>query len=435
MFSGLGSQSGTSHRWGDYTGLVLDVDDCTFFYVNQYQPAGVTSFNWRTRIGKFAFGPGTCTPPALGTAVISTSNCASATPIVGAAIYIGGTLYGTTDGAGIFTVNLPPGTYPVEARYPGLGTGNGTLVVAASGTATLNLCLVGVPSVSATASSLSVESCPPANNAVDPGERVTYSLALTNTGTGPTRNLVATLLAGPNVSAPSAAQSYGVIPPGGTATRTFAWTAVGTCGQPWTATLSLADGALTFPNTTITGTYGALVTTTLFAEAFDGVVAPALPAGWVAANATGTDGILWVTSTATPDTGPNAAFVNDPARVHDKRLTTPVIAMPSGTYQRCSATAGAWRPGSTGGARGQRQRRRVPGHSRRRRFVRERRLHAHDEHWSREPNRRAPGVVGQCRHCLHQHGRQPAGRLRGPERAVPVPDGKRRHRVGYRLVG
>jgi hypothetical protein len=114
----------------------------------------------------------------------------------------------------------------------------------------------GEPNVVATASSLSVESCTPANGVADPGERVTYALTLSNIGTAPTTNLVATLIAGANVSAPSAPQSYGVIPPGGNATRTFSWTGVGTSGQPWTAIVRLADGTLTFPNATITGTYG-----------------------------------------------------------------------------------------------------------------------------------------------------------------------------------
>src|SRR5205085_11111506 len=65
----------------------------------------------------------------------------------------------------------------------------------------------------------------------------------------------------------------------------------------------------------------------------DGVTAPALPAGWVAANAINPDGILWVTSTTTPDTAPNDAFVNDPAVVSDKLLDTPNIAINSAAAQ------------------------------------------------------------------------------------------------------
>ncbi|MEP6601954.1 MAG: hypothetical protein ABJB49_09095 [Nitrospirota bacterium] len=62
----------------------------------------------------------------------------------------------------------------------------------------------------------------------------------------------------------------------------------------------------------------------VFSENFDSVAAPALPPGWVATNATG-QAPLWVTSTLTPDTAPNDAFVDDPALISDKRLDTPGI--------------------------------------------------------------------------------------------------------------
>ena len=56
LFAGTGSQTGTGNRWGDYSDLTVDpVDDCTFWYTNEYYPAGVTTFNWRTRIGNFKF--------------------------------------------------------------------------------------------------------------------------------------------------------------------------------------------------------------------------------------------------------------------------------------------------------------------------------------------------------------------------------------------
>jgi hypothetical protein len=54
-------------------------------------------------------------------------------------------------------------------------------------------------------------------------------------------------------------------------------------------------------------------------ENFDGVTAPDLPAGWTATNAAG-PAPLWVTTSATPDTPPNTAFVDDPSVVSDKRL-------------------------------------------------------------------------------------------------------------------
>ncbi len=56
LFAGSGSQTSTSNRWGDYSDLTVDpVDGCTFWYTNEYYPAGSSSFNWRTRIGNFKF--------------------------------------------------------------------------------------------------------------------------------------------------------------------------------------------------------------------------------------------------------------------------------------------------------------------------------------------------------------------------------------------
>jgi hypothetical protein len=76
LFAGAGSQTDTVNRWGDYSDMTVDpVDDCTFWYTNEYYPAGSTSFNWRTRIGNFKF-PGcvspTPTPTVTGTPPTST---------------------------------------------------------------------------------------------------------------------------------------------------------------------------------------------------------------------------------------------------------------------------------------------------------------------------------------------------------------------------
>lgn len=66
-----------------------------------------------------------------------------------------------------------------------------------------------------------------------------------------------------------------------------------------------------------------------FDENFDSVTPPALPAGWLATNALGPPP-LWVTSNsgvpAPPaDTPPNAAFIDDPAVVSDKRLDSSLV--------------------------------------------------------------------------------------------------------------
>jgi hypothetical protein len=55
-------------------------------------------------------------------------------------------------------------------------------------------------------------------------------------------------------------------------------------------------------------------------ENFDGVTAPALPPGWVPSNPDPGDGVMWVTTTDTPDTPPNNAFIPDQDGISDKVL-------------------------------------------------------------------------------------------------------------------
>jgi hypothetical protein len=64
IIAGSGVQRTTNSRWGDYTSMNVDpVDDCTFWYVNEYYAlAGQLSSlaGWQTRIASFTL-PG-CSP-------------------------------------------------------------------------------------------------------------------------------------------------------------------------------------------------------------------------------------------------------------------------------------------------------------------------------------------------------------------------------------
>jgi hypothetical protein len=55
LWTGTGSQTGHS-RWGDYSGMTVDpVDDCTFWYTQEYFDAPNADFAWKTRIASFKF--------------------------------------------------------------------------------------------------------------------------------------------------------------------------------------------------------------------------------------------------------------------------------------------------------------------------------------------------------------------------------------------
>ncbi len=53
LMAGGGSQTHSSNRWGDYSSMNVDpVDDCTFWYTNQYY-SSTSSASWKTRIASF----------------------------------------------------------------------------------------------------------------------------------------------------------------------------------------------------------------------------------------------------------------------------------------------------------------------------------------------------------------------------------------------
>lgn len=55
ILEGTGSQTRSLARWGDYTSMAIDpVDDCTFWYANEYIASNGT-FNWHTRLASFKF--------------------------------------------------------------------------------------------------------------------------------------------------------------------------------------------------------------------------------------------------------------------------------------------------------------------------------------------------------------------------------------------
>lgn len=200
---------------------------------------------------------------------------------------------------------------------------------------TVTSCVPAAQMVAA-GSSIQGEGCSPSNGAIDPGETVVVSFCVQNVGQLNTASLVGTLQASGGVTNPDGPKNYGVVTAGGAAVcRTFTFTASGSCGGTITASLQLQDGATDLGTVTYTFTMGTLVPS--FGENFDGVGAPALPAGWTADQGTNTAGApLWVTSNAgTPappaDSAPNAAFTQDPGNLCDNRLYSPVVMYGAGS--------------------------------------------------------------------------------------------------------
>jgi hypothetical protein len=192
-----------------------------------------------------------------------------------------------------------------------------------------NLQTVTVPVVVADSFSQTSENATPANGLPDPGELVSYDLGLRNVGSGGTTDVVAELQPTGGIVQTDSPRDYGSLGAGGAATaRNFPFLVDPglACGAPLVLTWNLSDAGNPLGTIVKNLMVGGTSTTTTSIENFDGVTAPALPSGWTNAN-TGA-GNPWVVSTTTPNSAPNAAFTDDPSNISDKRLTSPVVAVP-----------------------------------------------------------------------------------------------------------
>ena len=193
-------------------------------------------------------------------------------------------------------------------------------------------CISGVAVIVPGAVTIASESCGTPNNTPEPGETLTVHLPISNVGDTSTTNLTATLQATGGVIIPNAPVNYGAISVGATVTQAFSFTVNPgvVCGGSITLTWTIADGVLTYPSATQTYVTG--VRTLLLDENFDTTLPPALPAGWVNTQTSGT-GISWTTVTTTPNSAPNAAFANNPATVNAAALSTPAVSISSADNQ------------------------------------------------------------------------------------------------------
>jgi hypothetical protein len=188
IIAGAGSQSGGSlSAWGYYTSMAVDpADDCTFWYVNQYEPT-TGAVNWNTRIAAFRF------PGCGGTAAndfsmsaspssVTTSPGGTATSTISTAV-----TNGSAQSVSLSASGLPPGT-------------------------TASLSPSSITAGSAATLTLSTAASTPAG---------TYSVTVTGTGSSVTHTTSVTLTV--------SGGGTGAIPNGGFETGTLSgWTPTGT---------------------------------------------------------------------------------------------------------------------------------------------------------------------------------------------------------------
>jgi hypothetical protein len=207
-------------------------------------------------------------------------------------------------------------------------TDNGTPNLGATNAFTVFV-LPPIPIMVSNSAVVTAEGCYPTNNAIDPGETVTLSFGFKNVGATDTANLVVTLLETNGIVAPSGPQTYGVLTAGGAAvSRPFTFIAGGSCGRAITNVFQMQDGASNYGTVSMVFQLGA--NGPVFAENFDGVTIPVLPAGWSTAI---TNSSNWVTESSARDTPPNAAFAADVITRGISDLISPAIILPTGSNQ------------------------------------------------------------------------------------------------------
>lgn len=104
IVNGSGSQT-SGNRWGDYSSMNIDpVDDCTFWYVNEYYKTNGT--NWWLRIGSFKFP--SCTPGAAADLALDKAGEPQIVPPGGALTYtLSITNFGPSPISSTFTLANP----------------------------------------------------------------------------------------------------------------------------------------------------------------------------------------------------------------------------------------------------------------------------------------------------------------------------------------
>ena len=136
LFDGTGSQLSQFSRWGDYSDMTIDpVDDCTFYYTNEYY-ATTTEARWQTRIGYFRFSE--CTSPQKGTAHFVV--CDRGAPLSKALVLIDGRTYGATLADGTYDAMLPPGSHTYTVSNPAFATQRGSFTITNGQTTLVDLC-------------------------------------------------------------------------------------------------------------------------------------------------------------------------------------------------------------------------------------------------------------------------------------------------------
>jgi len=339
IIDGAGSQTGGLSRWGDYSSITVDpVDDCTFWYTNEYIPAN-GSFNWRTRIASFKFA--SCGTPDYAVAASpasqsvvqgsSTSYTVTVTPSGGFTGTVSFSVSGlpagaaatfnptSVPGSGTSTMSVttssttPTGSYPLTIA----GT-SGTLTHTAS--VTLVVTAPVTPNFSLSAS--------PASQSVVQGSSTSYTVTITPSGgfTGSVTLSASGLPAGAAASfAPNPATStstMSVTTSSTTPTGSYPLTITGTSGTlSHTASVTLIVTAAATPNFTLSASPSSQTVTQGASTSYTVTITPS----------GGFTGSVTFSASGLP-AGATASFAPNPATSTSSMTVTTATTTPAGSY-------------------------------------------------------------------------------------------------------
>ena len=324
IMNGTGSQTG-SNRWGDYTSMNVDpVDDCTFWYVNEYLPT-TSSTGWRLRVGAFKFDQ--CGTPDFYLAATPENQeiCTASNAVYNVNI---GSISGYNAQVTLTTVGNP-GSSGFNTN-PVTPPGTSTLTISGAAPGTYNFNVVGTaagPNVHQDSVGLTVQ-------AAAPGVPVltSPSNAATNVPATPTFTW----------GAVAGATSYSIQVATDAGFSNVVASATGVAAATWISNVALNTNTQHFWRVRATNACGDSVYSGAFS--FTTVAAPgdcaagttasiayqygfeAGASGWTSSGT----GDTWAIAAANPHAGTSHYRAGDPASVTDQRLVSPAVALPTG---------------------------------------------------------------------------------------------------------
>ncbi|HUF38950.1 MAG TPA: hypothetical protein VMN57_10535 [Anaerolineales bacterium] len=176
IVDGTGSQTSPTSRWGDYTSMVIDpVDDCTFWYTNQWLPT-TSTIGWVVRVGAFKFDQ--CGAPdfTINADPVSQSVCAPSPAVYTIDI---GQLQDYDDQVTLTAQGNPAGTTVGFNPNPVTPPGSSTMTIGSTGSAspgTYPIDVIGIAPTSTHTTTVTLNlftAAPGAPTLVSPGNGAT----------------------------------------------------------------------------------------------------------------------------------------------------------------------------------------------------------------------------------------------------------------------